>query len=55
MIAKVVLKLENKELKKTYRYEEVGDEAPVIPHLYIKKYAVGKNPPKRIIVTIEAE
>ena len=55
MIAKVTLELEDRELKRAYRYEEVGDQAPVISYLYIKKYAVGKNPPKKITVTIEAE
>ena len=55
MIAKVTLELENRELKGTYRYKETGDQAPVIGYLYIKKYAVGKKPPKRIVVTIDAE
>lgn len=55
MIAKISLELENRELKGTYRYKEVGDQAPVILYLYVRKYAVGKNPPKKITVTIEAE
>ena len=55
MIGKITLELENRELKSTYRYKETSDQAPMISYLYIKKYAVGKKPPKRIVVTIEAE
>lgn len=38
----------------TPRYEEsVGNQPTIVGTLYIKKYAVGREPPKKIRVTIE--
>lgn len=43
-----------RETKGTFRYEETeGGKPPVIGTLYVKKYAVGHEPPQRIRVTIE--
>lgn len=54
-MAKIEAEFEiEKETKNTIRYEEVTDgKPPVIRTLYIQKWALGKNPPKRIKVTIE--
>jgi hypothetical protein len=56
MIARITYELENRELKGTYRYREVTEEEtqpPVAPYIYIKKYVLGKKPPKRLTITIE--
>jgi hypothetical protein len=43
-----------KETKGTFRYQEVEvSQPPVIGSLYIKKYATGIDPPKRIRVIVE--
>jgi hypothetical protein len=44
-----------KETPGTYVYVEIssGTTPPSIPTVYIKKYAVGENPPQKIQVTIE--
>lgn len=43
-----------KETKNTIRYEEVTEgRPPAIRTIYIQKWALGKNPPKKIKVTIE--
>ena len=42
-----------RETKNTYRYEEETEGMPpAIKTLYIQKWAVGRNPPKKIKVTI---
>jgi len=52
---KIEVKLEiEKETKNTFRYEEVTEgRPPVVKTIYIQKWALGKNPPKRIKITIE--
>ncbi len=43
-----------KETKNTIRYEEITEGVPPkIKTLYIQKWALGKNPPKKIKITIE--
>ena len=43
-----------RETKNTIRYEEVTEGMPpAIRTIYIQKWALGKNPPKRIKVTVE--
>ena len=46
-----------KETKGTFVYEEelgAGGKPPVIRTLYIQKWVLGSDPPKRIKVTVEA-
>jgi hypothetical protein len=45
-----------KETKGTYRYQEVEavDREPAVGSLYLKKTAVGDQPPGQLRVTIEA-
>ena len=38
--------------KNTYRYAEIG-EIPKIGTLYIQKFALGAEPPKRLRTTVE--
>ena len=38
--------------KNTYRYMEIG-EIPKIGTLYIQKFALGEEPPKKLKVTVE--
>lgn len=42
-----------KEYKSVYRYKETTEgKAPIVPYIYIKKYAFTGKPPTQIIVTI---
>ena len=52
---KIVAEFEiEKETKNTIRYEEITEgRPPVIRTIYIQKWALGKNPPKKIKITIE--
>lgn len=44
----------NKETKNTVRYEEdLNGKPPVVGTLYIQKWALGKDPPKSLKVTIQ--
>ncbi len=55
MRIEVELEIE-KETKNTIRYAEVENEEgkpPILRTLYIQKWALGKQPPRRIQVTIE--
>jgi ATP-dependent helicase/nuclease subunit A len=52
-----VVLIKGKETKGTYVYEEElaeGGKPPVLKTQYIQKWALGSNPPERIMVTIEA-
>ena len=44
-----------KETAGTYVYNEIPTPTipPSVPSLYVKKYAVGDNPPQKIQVTLE--
>lgn len=45
-----------RETKGTWRYQEDAAEADqVVGALYVRKAALGENPPERLRVTIEAE
>ena len=47
-----VFRLE-RETKNTYRYEEETDGMPpAVRTLYLQKWAIGRNPPQKIKVTI---
>ena len=52
---KITLTLE-RETKGTYRYkeDEVEGQPPAIGTLYLRKYATGKTPPKKVIVMVRA-
>lgn len=44
-----------KETKGTFRYQEIEtDQPPAIGSLYVKKYVLGSDPPKKLRITIEA-
>jgi len=49
----VEMKLEKNEWKRVYRYEAKNVDIAPIQHLYIRKFAFGKNPPKKIKVIVE--
>jgi hypothetical protein len=46
-----------KATKNTWKYEEVPEsgQPPRIGSLYVKKWALGEEPPKRITVTVQSE
>ncbi len=45
-----------RETKNTVRYQEETDgKPPAIGSLYIQKWTLGKEPPQRIVVTIQGE
>jgi len=49
----IVFELE-RETKNTYRYSEVTNGMPpAVRAIYIQKWALGDNPPRRIKITIE--
>jgi len=52
---KIVAEFEiEKETKNTVRYSEITDgKPPVIRTIYIQKWVLGKNPPRKIKVTVE--
>ncbi len=43
-----------KETKGTYVYEEEDTIQPKIGTLYVKKYALGANPPARLTVSVKS-
>lgn len=44
-----------KETKRTYRYEATDDGEPIVTDtFYVKKWALGEDPPEEIRVTIQA-
>ena len=45
-----------KSTKNTYRYSEVAtDKPPVINTLYVQKWALGNEPPRKLRVTVVVE
>jgi len=45
-----------KETKNTYRYMAVASgQPPAVTTIYVAKWLLGTNPPKKIKLTIEAE
>ncbi len=45
-----------KSTKNTHRFQEIEGDMPArIGTIYVQKWAIGKNPPEKIVVTIEWE
>lgn len=42
-----------KQTEGAYMWKEAGNRPPTVNTLYLKKYAVGTNPPASIKVTVE--
>ena len=48
-----IMELE-RETKNTYRYAEQSDgQPPAIGTIYVQKWAVGNNPPRKLKITVE--
>jgi len=47
-----VLTLE-KQTKGTYRYREDPEHPPIVGYIYLKKWVLGPQPPRKIKITFE--